>query len=157
VTGSRLPQWVSLGSFTTTITGNSWQQVAHSAAKVAAIMAHNDGREHFGIVFHLGNSNKFWGTAPIEGVQGKFYGGYHQASALGDLRVPGYKTAAGYWSVAGHMDMKAGEWPKHEDGTNDLDKLKAGHMNAVLANPGMKGSAHAGDISYSVYSGGYDH
>src|SRR2546423_8533709 len=38
VTGSRLPQWVSLGKFTTTITGNSWQQVAHSAATLSAIM-----------------------------------------------------------------------------------------------------------------------
>ena len=97
--------------------------------------------------------NKYYATSPMpSGLQGRFYGGHAQASALGDLRVPGYKTAAGYWSVAGHMDLGNG-WPKHADGTTDLDVLKAAHMNAVLANPGRKGSAHANEVTFMKHKG----
>ena len=115
---------------------------------MAALMAHNDAHEYLGIVVHQANSSAFYATTPMRSdMKGIFYGGHAQASALGDLRVLGYKTAAGYWSVAGHMDLGGG-WPKHADGTTDEDILKAGHMNAVLANPGMKGSQHANDTTY---------
>ncbi len=153
-TGSNIPHWVTVGTLSAAYSGSSWQAAAYSAAKTAAIMAHNTGQEHYGIVVHQANSSSYYGTTPMaSGMKGQFYGGHAQASALGDLRVLGYKTAAGYWSVAGHMDLKKNEWPAHVDGTSDLDVLEAAHMNAVLANPGMKGSAHANDITYREHGG----
>ena len=96
--------------------------------------------------------NRFWATVPLTGVKGTFYGGLAQGSAVGALRVSGYKTAAAYWSVAGHMDLGSREaWPSHRDGTSDLDTLKGLHMNGVMANPGQVG--HAGDIRYREHSG----
>jgi RHS repeat-associated protein len=151
--GSNIPRWVTVGTLTANFRGTSWQSSAYSAAKMAATMAHNDGHEYLGIVVHQANSSTFYATPPTQSdLKGKFYGGHAQASALGDLRVLGYKTAAGYWSVAGHMDLGGG-WPKHADGTTDEDILKAGHMNAVLANPGMKGSQHANGTTYKEHSG----
>ena len=55
-TGSRLPVWQTIGTFTTTVAGNSWQQVAHDAATGAAQMAYHDKAEHYGIVIHLAGS-----------------------------------------------------------------------------------------------------
>jgi hypothetical protein len=69
--------------------------------------------------------------------------------------VLGYQTAAGYWSVAAHMSFKNGGWPMHKDETNDEDVLKSQHMNAILANPGMKG--HVNEVTYSVHKGEPDY
>jgi hypothetical protein len=156
-TGSNLGRWVTIGTLTANFSGTSWQKAAYSAARIAALAAHNEGKEYFGIVVHRGNAKQYYATAPIQtGLQGTFYGGHAQASALADLRVRGYNTAAGYWSVAGHMDLGKG-WPKHVDGTTDEGVLKAAHMNAVMANPGMKGSAHANDITYKEHNGEPDY
>lgn len=148
VTGSHIKQWVTIMKLTMDYKGSSWKEAGMAAAAVAAIAAHSEKREYYGIVVRSRtDKGLFLATRPIPGSFGKVYGGYYNQSDLGSLRVPGWDTAAGYWGVVRYQNS----WPMHGK-ESDLDVLKRTHTNAVLGIPPPAGAGLATNhVTYKIH------